>query len=76
MKQQIVFLLVAVVVAASTGCHSALGGWAAGVKRQYRQAMQEMKDDLSVLDSDHDGLDAFGPDAAKEMRAVRADMTR
>ena len=76
MKRQMISLVAAVAVAASTGCQSTLGGWATGMQRRYQQAVQEMKDDLSVLDSDHDGLDAFGPDAAEEMRAVRADMMR
>jgi hypothetical protein len=59
----------------ATGCQS-LSGWGHGVKRQFEQAADEIKEDLSVMNDDYDGLDAFGPEAAQEMRAARADMTR
>ncbi len=75
MTRQMLSLVAIVLVASATGCQSALSGWAAGLQRQYQHAVEGMKEDLSVLDSDHDGLDAFGPEAAKEMRALRADMT-
>lgn len=60
---------------AATGCQS-LSGWGQGVRRQFERAADEIKEDLSVMDDDYDGLDAFGPEAAKEMRAARADMMR
>ena len=50
------------------------GRWADGLKRQYRRMAEEIRDDLSVLDSDDDGLAAFGPAAAREMRAMRAEL--
>ena len=60
-------------LATAAGCQS-LSGWGQGVRRQFEQAAEEIQEDLSVMDDDYDGLDAFGPDAAKEMRAARADM--
>lgn len=75
MNRHVVLVAVALVLAATTGCQT-LTGWGEGMRRQYRQAAEEIQRDLSVLDSDHDGLDAFGPDVAKEMRAARADMAR
>jgi len=51
-------------------------GWLAGIRRQSQQALAEMKSDLSVMDSNNDGLDMFGPVAAREMRSARADMKR
>ena len=60
-------------LATSAGCQS-LSGWGQGVRRQFERAAEEIQEDLSVMDDDYDGLDAFGPDAAKEMRAARADM--
>jgi hypothetical protein len=35
-----------------------------------------MKADAAILDSDDDGLDAFGSADAKHLRAARADMGR
>jgi hypothetical protein len=64
-----------VVCAAGGGCQ-AMSSWSHGVQRQFERAADEIKEDLSVMDDDYDGLDAFGPDAAKEMRAARADMMR
>jgi hypothetical protein len=46
------------------------------MKHQYEQAVQEMKADMAVLDSNNDGLDAFAPVEAGQFRAVRADMNR
>ena len=46
------------------------------VRQQFAQALQEMKADAAILDSDDDGLDAFGPADAKHLRAARADMGR
>ncbi len=60
---------------AATGCQ-AISGWGQGVRRQFERAAEEIKEDLSVMDDDYDGLDAFGPEAAEEMRAARADMMR
>ena len=48
----------------------------ASLKRQYARAVEGIKDDLKALDSDDDGLDAFGPVAAREMRSMRADLDR
>ena len=56
-----------------------LAVWAAGcssVRQQLRRAAQEMKADAAILDSDDDGLDAFGSADAKHLRAARADMGR
>lgn len=75
MNPHVVIVAAALVLAATTGCQT-LTGWGEGMRRQYQQAAEEIKQDLSVLESDHDGLDAFGPDVAKEMRAARADMMR
>jgi hypothetical protein len=46
------------------------------MKHQYERAVQEMKADMAVLDSNNDGLDAFTPVEAKQLRAARADMGR
>ncbi|MFM8892784.1 MAG: hypothetical protein ACKOTB_14415 [Planctomycetia bacterium] len=48
----------------------------ASLKRQYTQAVEGIKDDLKALDSNDDGLDGFGPVAAREMRSMRADLAR
>jgi hypothetical protein len=62
-------LIAACVLAINTGgCNS--------VRQQFAQALQEMKADAAILDSDDDGLDAFGPADAKHLRAARADMGR
>jgi len=63
-------LLVAVCVLAisAAGCNS--------VRQEFRRAVQEMKADAAILDSDDDGLDAFGSADAKHLRAARADMGR
>ena len=58
------------------GCSSLGGGWLESTKRQYRRALDEIKADMAVMDSDHDGLDAFPPGDAKYLRAARADMNR
>lgn len=75
MNRHVVLVAAALVLAATTGCQS-LTGWGESMRRQYRQAAEGIQRDLSVLDTDHDGLDAFGPEVAEEMRAVRADMAR
>jgi len=49
-------------------------GWVDAFARQYRQAVEGIRSDLAVLDSDDDGLDQFGPVAAREMRSARAEM--
>lgn len=63
-------LLVAACVLAvsAAGCSS--------VRQQFRQAVEEMKADAAILDSDDDGLDAFGSADAKHLRAARADLER
>ena len=63
-------LLVAACVLAvsATGCSS--------VRQEVRRAFQEMKADAAILDSDDDGLDAFGSADAKHLRAARAEMER
>lgn len=48
----------------------------ASFKRQYARAVEGIKEDLRPLDSDDDGLDGFGPVAAREMRSMRADLAR
>jgi hypothetical protein len=58
----------------SAGCVSSHREWTDSVKRQWRQAVKEMKADAAVMDSDNDGLDAFGADDAKTMRAARSEM--
>ena len=55
-----------VLAAFTAGCSS--------VQHQFRQAVQEMKADAAILDSDDDGLDAFGSADAKHLRAARAEM--
>jgi len=59
---------VCVVAACTAGCNS--------IRKQFRQAVQEMKADAAILDSDDDGLDAFGSADAKHLRAARAEMER
>jgi outer membrane murein-binding lipoprotein Lpp len=59
---------VCVLVALMAGCNS--------VRKQFRQAVQEMKADVAILDSTDDGLDAFGSADAKHLRAARAGMWR
>ena len=54
--------------ACMAGCNS--------VRQQFTQAVQEMKADAAILDSDDDGLDAFGCADAKHLRAARAEMER
>lgn len=63
-------LLVAacLLVTCAAGCNS--------VRQQFRQAVEEIKADISVLDSGDDGLDAFGSADAKQLRAARAEMKR
>jgi outer membrane murein-binding lipoprotein Lpp len=58
------------------GCSSLGGAWLESTKQQYRRAVKEIKADMSVLESDDDGLDAFPPGDAKYMRAARAEMNR
>jgi hypothetical protein len=63
-------LLLAVYVLAifTVGCNS--------MRQQFRQAVDEMKADAAVLDSNDDGLDAFGSADAKHLRAARVEMKR
>lgn len=56
------------------GCRSLRTSWGEIAKQQYQQAVEGMKADLSPLDSEHDGLDAFGPADARHLRAARAEM--
>jgi len=56
-----------------------LVAWTAGcssVQQQFRQAVEDIKADISVLDSGDDGLDALGSADAKQIRAARAEMER
>jgi hypothetical protein len=46
------------------------------MRQQFRQTVEEMEDDAAVLDSNDDGLDAFGSADAKHLRAARAEMER
>jgi hypothetical protein len=57
-----------------SGCTSLGRGWLEKAKLQCRQAMEEMRGDMAVLDSENDGLDAFSPADAKHLRAARAEM--
>lgn len=50
------------------------GRWLAGIRRQVRQAVEEIRADVAVLDDD--GLDGFGPAAAREIRSMRAELQR
>lgn len=52
---------------------SAVGSWISGLGRQYRRVYREIGADLSAFDSDDDGLETFGPVAAREMRSLRAE---
>jgi len=62
-------LIAACVLALSAaGCSS--------FRQQFQQAVQEMQADAAILDSNDDGLDAFGSADAKHLRAARADMER
>jgi hypothetical protein len=58
------------------GCSSLGGAWLESTKQHYRRALDEVKADMAVMDSDNDGLDAFPPGDAKYLRAARADMNR
>lgn len=58
------------------GCSSLGGAWLESTRQQYRRALDEMKADMALMDSDNDGLDAFAPADAKLLRATRADMNR
>lgn len=55
-------------VTCPAGCNS--------VRQQFRQAVEDIKADISVLDAGDDGLDAFGSADAKQLRAARAEMER
>ena len=74
-SRRLIVVVVLAGVPAATGCQG-LSGWGQGVRRQFEHAAEGIKEDLSVMDDDYDGLDAFGPEAAEEMRAARADMIR
>ncbi|NCY02405.1 MAG: hypothetical protein EBX36_05715 [Planctomycetia bacterium] len=58
--------------AAATGFRG--DAWVEELRRQYQQTVEGIRSDLAVLDSDDDGLDQFGPAAAREMRAAKADL--
>ena len=60
----------------TAGCSSLGGAWLENARQQCVQAVEGMKADMAVLDSDDDGLDAFAPSDAKQLRAARADMNR
>ena len=61
-------LAVCVLAIFMVGCNS--------MRQQFRQTVEEMKADAAVLDSNDDGLDAFGSADAKHLRAARAEMER
>lgn len=65
-----------VLAAAQAGCSSLGGAWFEATLQQCRQAVQEMKTDTAIWNSDDDGLDAFAPGDAKQLRAAWADMER
>lgn len=48
----------------------------AGLRREWARAAEGIRSDLKALDSDDDGLDGFGPVAAREMRSMRAELPR
>ena len=58
----------------TAGCGSLGGAWVENTKRQVRRAVEEIQADVSVLDSENDGLDAFGSADAKHLRAARAEL--
>jgi len=41
---------------------------------QFSRAAAEIRDDLKLLHPDDDGLDAFGAQAAREIRSMRAEL--
>lgn len=61
-------VVVCVLAISAAGCGS--------VRQEFRRAFREMKADAAILDSDDDGLDAFGSADAKHLRAARAEMER
>jgi phage gp36-like protein len=65
-----------VLAVVTSGCSSIGRNWLESARQQYTQAVEGMKADMAVLDSDDDGLDAFAPSDAKHLRAARADMGR
>lgn len=67
------YVAACVLAASAAGCNSV---GIENVRQQFRQAVQEMRDDASILDSDGDGLDAFGATAAKHLLDRRAGMER
>gem|GEM_PF-2959500 len=60
----------------ASGCRWLRTGWGESAKQQYQQAVEGVKADLSVLDSEHDGFDAFGQADARHLRAARAEMAQ
>lgn len=68
--------IVCIAAAASAGCAAAGRDWLETTRGQFKTAVQEIKADLSVLDSDDDGLDAFAPADANHLRSARAEMNR
>ncbi len=71
------FAAAAFALAAFTvGCNSPGGSWLKSTRQRCERVVDGMKADMSVLDSDDDGLDAFAPADAKHLRAARADMNR
>jgi hypothetical protein len=70
-------LAASLVLAVSVAGRSSLGGaWRENARQQYAHAVESMKADMAVLDSHDDGLDAFTPVEAKQLRAARADLNR
>ena len=67
-RDRSLLLAVCVLATFTVGCNS--------MRQQFRQTVEEMEADAAVLDSNDDGLDAFGSADAKHMRAARAEMER
>ncbi len=74
MTYRYAFAALIVLAAFTAGCSSLGGAWLENARQQYTQAIEGMKADMAVLDSDDDGLDAFSPGDAKHLRAARAEL--
>lgn len=58
--------------AKATGVPAGQAGWLAGARRQLDLVARDIQADLDFHDTE--GLDAFAPDAAAQVNAIRADM--
>jgi len=68
--------IVLLLAPACAGCRAMSANWLDGMKRTYQQAVEGIRADAAVMDSGNDGLEAFGAEDARYMRAARADMSR